>query len=163
MVNRLLVLIALLGIGSIATAAEYAYPERFKVSYTLDTFLGAGDRIYYNCDSVESDTKSLLKSLGAENIRVSCSGGFDHNLGYAGPAYVSARFVAPTMTKNNAAPRLAEVREVRLRGNDNCHFMSNTLEALSEVLELDILEGERSCFGNRSRSNYVVSVLAFEE
>lgn len=163
MVQRLLVLIAFFGMGSAASAADFAYPEKFKVSYTLDTILGAGDRIYYNCDSVESETKSLLKKLGAENIRVTCSGGYDHHMGHSGPAFVSARFVAPTMTKNNAAPRLASVREVRIRGNDNCHFMSNTLEALSEVLELDVLSGDRSCFSSRSRSNYVVSVLAFEE
>lgn len=163
MAKRILVLVAFLGMGSLAVAADYAYPQKFKVSYTLDTFLGAGDRIYYNCDSVESETKSLLKKMGAENIRVSCTGGFDHYIGHSGPAYVRARFVAPTMTKNNATPRLAEVREVRLRGNDNCHFMSNTLEALSEVLELDIVSGDRSCFGTRSNSNYVVSVLAFEE
>lgn len=163
LVQKLFVLVAFLSIGSVASAADFAYPEKFKVSYTLDTFLGAGDRIYYSCDSVESDTRSLLKKLGAENIRVSCSGGFDHYMGYSGPAYVSARFIAPTMTKNNAVPRLATVREVRLRGSDNCHFMSNTLEALSEVLEMNIKPGNHSCFGSRSNSNYLVRVLAFAE
>lgn len=164
MLKRIFVTIAVIATSISAMAAEYAYPEQYKISYTIDSFTGPGDRIYYNCDSVESNTKSLLKKLGAEKIRVTCSGGFDPYTGFPPtPAYVTAKFIAPTMTKNNATPRLASVKEIELRGSDDCHFMKSTLEGLAEEIELNIVDGPNFCSSGRAPSSrFTVEVLSFD-
>lgn len=163
MIKGLLALAVVFASAS-AFAADYAYPEQFKVSYTIDSFTSPGDRVYYNCDSVESNTKSLLKKLGAEKIRVSCTGGFDPYTGFPPtPAYVTAKFIAPTMTKNKAEPRLASVKEVELRSSDDCHFMKSTLDGLADEIELVITDGPNFCSSGRASSaRFTVEVLAFD-
>ena len=144
-----------------ASAEQLAYPTLTEVSYSLDSNVG-GDQVYYNCDSVESSVKSMLKKVGAENISVRCTGGLDR-WSFPTPAYVTAKFVAASMVKNNSAPRKALVQNVTLRDNGNCQMYLNTLEALSEAMELDIVAGPTSCrLDTRIRSKFEVSVLAFE-
>ncbi len=161
-VLKLVSALALTAVAFNASAEQFAYPAMSEVSYSLPSHVGGGDQIYYNCDSVESTVKSMLKKLGAEDIRVRCTGGIDE---WSTPtsAFVTAKFVAASMVKNNQAPRVASIKSVTLRDDGNCHLYNETLMALSEGMELDVVDGPSYCSsGSRIRNKFEVSVLAFE-
>lgn len=154
--------IALAALGFVAPAsAMEAYPTEHQVSYTLLSHVGGGEQIYYNCQSVRSTVKDILKKLGAEKIRVTCSGGIEQP--FPTSAHVRASFVAASSMKNNQAPRKALVKGVTIRDNGSCHLYSETLDALSETIEMEVVSAPRYCrVDTRLRNRFEVNVLAFE-
>lgn len=144
-------------------ADQVAYPTATEIHYTLNSHLGGGEQVYYNCDSVESSVYSILKKIGAEQIKVNCTGGLD-DWRFPMPAYVSARFIAASSIKNKQAPRKASVESISLRDNGSCHLFKETLNTLEVAVELNVTKSPSSCRADsRLRNKFTVDVLKFSK
>ncbi len=119
---RLLILASLL-VSASAFASELVSQ---KVAFHVGGRV-LGREIYYSCESVRYAVKKHLVTLGAENVRVSCSGGLDHfNRRNAWPALVRASFDAPVATGT-------EVEALTIKGR-SCLLNVTILENIIPVL-----------------------------
>lgn len=139
--------IALFAVSS-AFATEFVSR---KMSWSPRTHHG-GTVTYYNCDSVESTVESHLKALGAQNVRVSCSGGIE--MGWTMPAHVSAKFDAPVPAENEI------VHEETLKGHESCYLNTEFLDAAIPMFPgVKVLSKRASCSGSRlDRWSYSLTV-----
>lgn len=147
-------LFSLLMIPSTPAQAASAVPVTSSVSFSIFESTGGGNYTYYSCDGLESLTKSMLKKMGAGDIRVSCSGGLDGGQ-YFGSPYIRASFVHPVLASGGAD---AEYKEVTLRGSDNCHAAQEIFAALRTKLDLASVEGDRRFC--EARQSYKIQVEA---
>ena len=145
---KFMTVIAALFIVSSAFASEYVAR---KLNWSPRSHNG-GTISYYNCDFVEATVESHLADLGAQNVRVSCSGGIE--MGWTTPAHVRASFEVAVPSANGTS------REVVLSGRESC---SLNVEFLDKALPLfpgvKVVSKRSSCMGGRTDSfKYVLSV-----
>ena len=147
---RLMIIMALV-LSSLAATAGDLVSRRFSFTYIGGDM---GTRTYYNCDSVEDMLRDHLRTLGAQNIRVSCSGGIQTwgNRWDATPVSMSARFVVPASRDN--AQRLV----IADRGfNTNCDFNVQMLNKLLRSLpNARMVSRSNSCRGSEGRYSFTV-------
>lgn len=126
-----------------------AIPRTSKVGFFVSESTGAGNTTYYSCDGLEDLTKSMLKKLGASDIRVRCSGGLDSGT-YWGTPSIDVSFVSP-MRGSGAEARAASYQTVQLRDSDNCHAAQTIFAAIRSRLDLTSVSGTESfCDSNDS-------------
>lgn len=145
---KFMTVIAALFAVSSAFASEYVSR---KLSFSPRMYNG-GTVTYYNCDSVEDTVEARLESLGAQNVRVSCSGGIE--MGQNMPAHVRATFDVAVPAANDAS------REVSLSGRDSCSLNVELLDAAIPLFPgVKVLSKRSSCMGGRLDSwKYNLSV-----
>jgi hypothetical protein len=143
-------------IAMISATAYGADFERKTINYSISDRTGNGERIFYNCDSVETKTKAMLKKLGAKDINVDCTGGLDRFGRHHMPAYVSADFMA--LNSELSGNRNVAFQTVKFVERNNCHFVNSSLKSLSEVLEISEIS-LRNCTSSRSTARASVTVL----
>jgi hypothetical protein len=152
---RFIALLALI-LTSSAFAQEYVTK---KVSFTIPT-LNLGTQTFYNCDSVESLTAAHIKTLGGENVKVTCTGGIDTwNPNWSTAAFVSAKFDAlmPTGDNTGGQERFM-VRSSGVRSSDcqlNVFVMDKLVKAFPAV---QVLERKVSCRGARGTWSYDIQI-----
>ncbi len=117
-------------ISAAAFSAEYKSQE---TNFTIQTWTMYGSTVYYNCDSVETKTKDLLKTLGAKNINVRCTGGIDVFGRFHLPARVSTSFDA---LHSGAGEIQAEYKEVTFKDFDECHLFNTVYKKVSSFFDL---------------------------
>lgn len=145
---KFMTVIAALFAVSSAFASEYVSR---KLSFSPRMYNG-GTVTYYNCDSVENTVESHLESLGAQNVRVSCTGGIE--MGWNTPAHVSASF--DVLVPEIDAPS----RGASLSGRDSCSLNVEFLDAAIPLFPgVKVLSKRSSCSGGRLDSwKYTLSV-----
>lgn len=145
---KFMTVIAALFAVSSAFATEYVSR---KLSFSPRTYTG-GTVTYYNCDSVESTVESHLATLGAQNIRVSCTGGLE--MGWSTPAHVRATFDVAVPAANDAS------REASLSGRESCSLNTEFLDAAIPLFPgVKVLSKRSSCMGGRTDSwKYTLSI-----
>jgi hypothetical protein len=144
---KFITVIALFAVSS-AFASEYVSR---KMNWSPRMYNG-GTTTYYNCQSVESTVESHLKAMGAQSVRVSCSGGIE--MGWNTPAMVSASFDVVVPGANDAA------KQIVLKGNDSCSLNTEFLDlAIPMFPGVKIVSKRSSCMGsNFDRWTYTLSV-----
>ena len=138
----------------IALSASGAFASEYvsrKMSFSPMTNSG-WNRTYYSCDWAENQAERHLKAMGAQNVRVTCTGGIDYN--WVSPIFVRARFDAPVPAENDVT------REVVLKGNDGCSFSKEFIgRAVKLFPGVKVKSHRGSCMGGRMDSwRYVLSV-----
>lgn len=144
---RLLILASLL-VSASAFASEVVSQ---KVSFNVGGRV-LGNETYYTCNSVKYAVKKHLATLGAENVRVTCSGGLDHLSRWsAWPALVRASFDAPVTTGGN-------VEALSLKGKScllNVTILENIIPALPAV---SVVSKKSNCSRFSDRWAYDLSI-----
>ncbi len=145
---KFMTMIAALFIVSSAFASEYVSR---KLNWSPRTHNG-GTVTYYNCDSVESTVEAHLATLGAQNVRVSCSGGIE--MGWTMPAHVRATFDVAVPGVNGTT------REATLAGRESCSLNVEFLDAALPLFPgVKVLSKRSSCSGGRLDSwKYALSI-----
>lgn len=147
---RLIIAVALL-VSSFAASAVETVSRRFSFTYMDRSVV---TRTYHNCDSVEDTLRDHLRTLGAQNIRVTCSGGIQNwgNRWEAWPVSLSARFVVPANRDN--AQRLV----IADRGfNTNCDFNVQLLsKLLRELPNARMISKNDRCRGSEGSYSFTV-------
>ena len=145
---KFMTVIAALFIVSSAFASEYVSR---KLNWSPRTHNG-GTVSYYNCDSVEATVESHLADLGAQNVRVSCSGGIE--MGWTTPAHVRATFEVAVPGANGTS------RQVVIAGRESCSLNVEFLDAALPLFPgVKVASKRSSCMGGRTDSfKYVLSV-----
>ena len=145
---KFITVIAALFAVSSAFATEYVSR---KMNFTPNMYTGRTVS-YYNCSSLEDTIESHLKALGAQNIRVSCSGGIE--MGWNTPAHVRANFEVAVPAANDAS------RQLSLSGRDSCSMNVQFLDAAIPLFPgVKVLSKHSSCMGGRFDSwKYSLSV-----
>lgn len=135
-----------------------AYAVGYKTvqeNFTIFSNVGSG-QVYYNCDSVEYKVEELLEEMGAQNIRVRCSGGLDRFGQFSTSARVNTTFDVLSYEMPNDGTMFSTKR-VEIRERDNCHLYNSSFKALSKSFEIsEISTGV--CFrpGDRTRISFKV-------
>ncbi|PIS11438.1 MAG: hypothetical protein COT73_04040 [Bdellovibrio sp. CG10_big_fil_rev_8_21_14_0_10_47_8] len=162
MKNILIICFAML-LGQISTASVSAVSEMQRTSFILSRMTGPGEHTYYNCDYVESFVRGMLNKLGAEDVRVHCTGGIDNTIRRPMPATVSARFSSARSTNvNNSSARAADYKVVTLRASRGCSLANDTYRAIADKFELETLMGPGFC--NSSDAFHIEArVLKFQQ
>jgi hypothetical protein len=125
---RVLSLIALM-ISTSIFAASY---QGHNASFSISNFGDFGSRVFYSCDSVESEVENFLEELGAKSIRVSCTGGIDvFNPRFSRPAFVRVNFESLTKDSNNSVEANLVKLNVKAVGS-NCHLIKETFRGVSK-------------------------------
>lgn len=149
---KFMTMIALLFAMSSAFASEYVSR---KLSWSPMTHSG-WTTTYYNCSWAEDAVEDHLTSLGAENVRVSCSGGIE--MGWNTPVFITAKFdvVVPGANGSTREVRLAN----RAGNNDSCSFNVEFLDrAIPLFPGVKVLSKRSSCMGGRTDNwSYVLTV-----
>lgn len=116
-----------------------------KASFNITSFGDFGTRIYYNCDSVEAEVKSLMKEFGAKNIQVRCTGGITPWGGMATDAFV--RLSMDVLTENVDGATNAEYQLVEISETRNCHLLKEVTKATKDLFKVQDLDYTRTCRG----------------
>jgi hypothetical protein len=123
---KVLSLVALM-ISTSIFAANY---QNHNISFSISNFGDSGSRVFYSCDSVESEVENLLEELGAKSIRVSCTGGIDvFNPRFSRPAFVRVNFESLTEDSDT----LIETNIVKLNikaAGSNCHLIKQSFRGI---------------------------------
>lgn len=149
----------------IAVAALLLAFNAFAVEFTTTTFrhtdngIDGFSRNYYSCDFAESALESHLETLGASNIRVTCSGGIEQGWGMW-PVNLTARFDIPSATAENHTRSEATRVSSRSFGNSSCNFHTKLLNKLLPLFTNVSVGAKRTtCMNNDSRWSYDVTVF----
>jgi hypothetical protein len=111
--------------------------------FNITSFGDFGSRVYYNCDSVEAEVKSMMELFGAQNISVRCSGGISPWGGFATDAFVTLKM--DVMTLDDEGTMRAEYEAVELRARRNCHLLKEVTKATAKLFVMKDLKYSRSC------------------
>lgn len=154
-------LIASFFISAPATAQTvYAVSQTQKLTFSVWDSTGAGNHTYFSCDGLEDLTKSLLLQLGAQKIKVRCSGGLD-STGYWGSPLVRAEFIAP-MVSEQSTNTLATYHLVSLKGRDNCSAAQTIFSAISKKMDVTVHKGQNNFCESRQSYQIEAKTLFFE-
>lgn len=146
--------IALLALALTTSAFAQDYVTK-KVSFTIPT-LSLGTQTFYNCDSVESLTAAHIKTLGGENVKVTCTGGLDTwNPQWSTAAFVSAKFdVLVPAGDNTGGQERFMIRSTGTRSGD-CGLNVFVLDKLVKHFPaVEVLSRKVSCRGARGSWAY---------
>lgn len=128
----------------------WAVPRPKETSFGIPSNLGAGNRVYYNCESVENATRHVLSELGATEIRVKCTGGLDPVSRVHTDAFVRARFFVVEQ---------GEFETVVFRDRTNCHLITEIFEGVRGSFILHNVQGVRRCWDASSPYHFSAEVL----
>ena len=144
----------LLLMTSTVFAANY---ERKVDNFTISTIAPDGNRVYYNCDSVESRTEAVLEEMGAIVQSVRCTGGLDRwNGRFNLPANVTVVYdVLNSELDGNVATRIAESR---ISQRSSCHLNISIFEAVKDNFEIEKYS-QRRCRRSGDRTHIDMTVL----
>lgn len=115
-----------------------------------------GNRVYYNCDSVESKVTSILEEMGAIVQSVRCTGGIDR----FGQFHMPARVVAIYESLNSeiAGNVSSAISDVKIREHGNCHLNNSIFKNIKEKFEITALKQSR-CISASSRTLIKMKLL----
>lgn len=142
---------------TVSTSAMSAGYKQFSKSFVIPTITNTG-HVYYNCDSVETKAKKVLEKMGAENIRVRCSGGLaTHRGGISTSAFVRASYKALSSEVNDTNISTAILSE-NINSRDNCHLINAIFLANHKNFEISKVDMNR-CFRHNDRLEIDFDVL----
>lgn len=144
-----------------AASAEIAAFRTHRLSFHIDSRPDVGLRVYYNCDSVESQLESLLEQMGARNIDVRCTGGFDRNLPeIAWEADVDLRFDALKLVGSGTPGAIrAAFQDIRIHEWDSCYLLRQTFDEVKSDFVLKNVSGPNRCFSANDSFRLELSTL----
>lgn len=146
---------SLIALVFVATALSANAAELVSRKFSF-TYFGhdVGSSTYYSCDSAEDMAREQLQTLGAQNIRVSCSGGIQNwgNRWDAFPVSITARFAVPASREN------AQRMVIKDSGRDsNCDFNAQFLaQLLKKLPNARLVSRSVSCRGADGRYSFTV-------
>jgi len=153
MKSQLITLTILIMFSSLpsAFASESLGLAAKKQDIVVDTFNGAMDHIYYDCDYAKTQTKRILKTLGASDIKVTCTGGLDRFRRMPPrPLFLRTQFQA--LSSTGEGQYTAELQPFRFRYTDDCHLPATLFKALVPHFEFATVEYTKSCPHSRFAS-----------
>jgi len=143
MSKTLLALVLSLGF-SIAQASVPSERISHRIDFTLDTYFGAGEKVYYDCFSAESAIEDQMERMGAKNVHVRCVGGLDtFNPDMSMPAHIILEFV--TLVPGSPGAVNANWKQVRINSFGNCFMMSQVYEQVKGTMEMQNVKGPGYC------------------
>ncbi len=149
---KILTLLALL-VSLPSFAANYASKTS---SFSISSIGPAGERVYYNCDSVERLVESTLSALGAKNIKVRCSGGIDTIGRIHMPAFVRAEYDA--VSTQIAGDINTEAQTIHFQDREGCHLNTQVYKGLKKNFEI-ASEAVSRCSKSSSRTDIKLIVI----
>jgi hypothetical protein len=160
-------ILAVMAILSMTTFANGAFADAVQAVKTHNDFTfnlgyhdGWGNEIYFNCDSVEDYTQSLLAKLGATNVKVNCMGGIDPVMPFMPPvvsvSFDSVRAANGTLT---GAPVNAAWSEVKIHDFDNCFLATSVLNEVKDHFEIRDLKGADTCSDTNGSYHFSMTAL----
>ena len=149
-------IIALIAV-MLSTSLFAADFERKVDNFTISTIAPDGNRVYYNCDSVERRVETVLEEMGAIVQSVRCTGGLDRwNGRFNLPANVSVVYdVLNSELDGNVATRIVDTR---ISQRDNCHLNISIFESVKDNFEIDKYT-QRRCRRSGDRTLINMTVL----
>ena len=135
-------------------AMAYGYKKN-SANFVISNFAQDGSRVYYNCASVEDSVDDTLKTLGAKDIRVRCTGGLDQ-WSMPTPAYVRASFRSISAEVNGNLSTSMHTEDLDAR--DNCHLNFAVFKGVQKYFEISSFNMGR-CFRPSDRTRLTVDVL----
>jgi hypothetical protein len=134
-------LIALLSISA------FAELQSVETSFVVSRFAGVNEVVFYNCDSVERFTETMLEDMGAMNIEVRCRGGIDiFNPNFSTDAFVTTSFLVKSGE--------GDLTAVTLQDRDNCHLANEVFDGVRDEFVLENVDSRRC---TRSNARYKIS------
>jgi hypothetical protein len=136
-----------LGLSFIAHAEDATgVLQHSSQHFAIDSMTDVGNRIYYNCDSVENQVTGLLKEMGAQNIRVTCYGGMDRNMPpISWEASVDLSYSAMKLAGADESGVKAIWTPVSIRDSDNCHLLTQVFRNVKGHFAIRSLKGPGHC------------------
>ncbi len=138
--KALLLALAAIGFTNFAQARE---------SKTIDVYFFS-TRTYYSCDFAESQTEKILEKIGAQDIKVRCSGG----LPYYSYVDVRADFTVATNDDDDATYNLVEIKT-----DDSCDLNERILDEAFATFSTLNLNSSGVCWDSQGRLKYTAEVL----
>ena len=153
---KLLAMILVLVSGN-ALAVGY---QEFNSRFTIPVISDVGTRVYYNCDSVEDRVEAMLEQMGAQNIRVRCTGGLDRFNGrFSTAARVRASYEALSTDVDGGNTTVSIFNETLTARGTNCHLVTRAFRAVSKNFEITSAELPRCRRSSRARARINFEVL----
>lgn len=134
---------------SLFSSSVFAF-ETQRVSFHVDSNLDFGGRVYYACDSVETQTEAMLEKLGATGISVHCRGGLDRWGQFSTEAFVDATFDAPVT---------GILQVVQFRGFQGCHLAREIFAGVRDSFQITQVTGLGACLRSSDGYRFEVSVI----
>jgi len=160
MKKALVCLSVLLNFGfahALVGAKQTSYIKDFMLRDNFSAF----EKVYYNCDSVESDVQNELAQMGAKNIEVTCTGGLDaFNPNMNAPAFVTVSYNTLRLA-DAGAPDVtsADWKQVTLHSFNNCFLMTQVYDQVKDSLEMKDIKAPKSCMHSDSAFSAQFSTL----
>lgn len=155
--KKLVLLLACLAGFQFAHADVPAHLVQTTKEFTIRSSFGAGGRVYYNCDSVESSVADMLSEMGAIRINVRCSGGIQDNFPPM-DAYVRVTFTALKLAAINDRDVIkADWKRVDLHSWDDCVLKTQVFENVQSGFALSDVRRTTQCSSPSSqfRANFL--------
>jgi hypothetical protein len=111
----------------------------------------ASPRSSYHCDFVRAETAAILRHLGAQDITVTCAGGYPYNR----TNQVSAQFRSIRQTSEEKSTRKAMMTPVMLRFQGLCDLHERIVQEL--LVGFDVFE-----FSETGECNYSSGSRSFD-
>ncbi len=154
----LIVLISSLIGFSNAQASVPAFKTKIVKEFSLNSFFDAGDRVYFNCQTVENTMTDMLTKMGAQDVSVQCYGGIQENLpSDAWEASVRASYTTLQASPNGNIP--SDYKAVSLDSYDSCYLLSQLFTNVEDSFNIKDLTGNTSCPSLDSRMHLKMSTL----
>ena len=128
----------------VLTSASFAATKtQMNQNFFLNSDFDFGEKIYFNCRSVEDQFTTLLKTLDASDIKVSCTGGITEGVPPIGwdNASVTASFTA--LQDNTDSQGV--YKPVKLNQFDSCFLMTQLFKQVEHSFSMKDLKVTRTC------------------
>ncbi len=137
-----LILVATLVFTS-ASFSLGATKTQMNQNFFLSSDFDFGGKIYFNCRSVEDQFTTLLKTLGASDIKVSCTGGITEGVPPIG--WDNASVTASYTTLQDNTDSQGAYKAVKLNQFDSCFLMTQLFKQVEHSFSMKDLKVTRSC------------------
>jgi len=119
-------------------------------------FSHSGFRSSYSCSYVEGQTKKILKALGAQEIKVRCSGGLESR---SETVFIRAQFLALHETTEEKSTQVATILPVKLKFKESCSLHKTIVDQLLKKFEVYTHKEFNNCYDWQGRVEYDLTVL----
>lgn len=142
---RIVVFLLTLFVSQFGLAALYDVPVSTvtqDVNATMGFNPGFNGKIYYECRSLERKATDLLEQIGATNVDLRCTGGFDPIGGFTTYARLSGTFNSKVQV--DGSEEVGRWVSVKLRDRSNCALVAELLKVVKDKFVLRNVKGKGS-------------------
>jgi hypothetical protein len=135
-------------------ASDEVVPARFekqKLSFSFSGFRSA-----YSCSYAENQTEKILKTLGAENLSVRCSGGLEDR---SNTVFIRAQFMSLRETTIEKSTRAASPVQLKLKFDESCDLHETIIRQALKKFEVYAEDNDSSCNNWQGKVKYTAIVL----